>query len=93
MIKKGITKVYQKNERNKIILTFGNGTILVIFSTDIIKINISSNTKRQPIVFECLINMILQNTTTDGYQTHNTIQNLEFGMYLFMVLLKTQPDW
>ena len=44
--------------------------------------------KRQTIVFECLKNMVSQNTTTNGYQTHNTIQNLKFGMYLFIVLLK-----
>ena len=48
----------------------------------------TSTQKRQPIVFECLINMVPQNTTTDGYQTHNIIQNLKFGMYFLEVLLK-----
>ena len=93
-IKKGIIKIYlyQKNQRDEIILTFENGTILVIFSTDIIKINIFINMKRQPIMFECLINMIPQDTTTDGNQTHNIIQNLEFGLYLFMVYMENTTE-
>ena len=89
MIKKEITRICQENQRNKIILTLGNGTILVISSTDIIKRNISTNKRKDnQWVFECLINMVPQDTTTDGYQTHGTIQNLKFGVYLLIVYWK-----
>ena len=72
----------------KIISTFENGTMLRTFSIHIIK-GISPTTRKdQSLMFECLINMIPQDTTTDRNQTHNTVQNLKFGMYLFMVLLK-----
>ena len=85
--------MYQKNQGNKIILTFESGTILTRFSTHISKRNISNNTnepqQQQEInnqqVFECLINTVPQNTTINQHQTHNTIQNLEFGAYALVV--------
>ena len=45
----------------------------------------NNNTKNNQQVFECLINTISQNTTTNQHQTHNIIQNLEFGMYTLVV--------
>ena len=91
-IKKGITNIYQRSQRNKIILIFGNRIMLMTFNTDIIKINVSIDTRRQSKVFECLINMVPQDTNTGGYQTHNTIQNLKFGMYLFIVLIENTTE-
>ena len=62
------------------------------FSTHIIKKDISNNNKPQQQyiivnqqVFECLINTITQNTTKNQHQTHNTIQNLKFRVYLLVV--------
>ena len=37
-------------------------------------------------------NTVPQDTTTDGDQTHNIIQNLEFGMYLLVILIENTTD-
>ena len=49
-------------------------------------------------VFEYLTNTTPQNTTTEHNhknqpQTHDTIQDLKFGMYPLVVSFKAQPNW
>ena len=59
--------------------------ILTKFSTYIIRNNISHNNskpkqqheKDNQQVFECLLNTLPQNTTTNHNQTHNSVQKLE----------------
>ena len=52
----------------------------------------TSTQKRQPIVFECLINMVPQNTTTDGNQTHSTIQKFEIWNVLIDVFIENTTE-
>ena len=78
-----MTKIFQRSERNKIILILGNRTIWMGHGTNIIGKNISNS--NEPLqqdridnsrVFECFSNTISQNTTTNHHQTHNTVQDL-----------------